>query len=57
MACERFKCVYDNEKHECEHTGNFTTTCLDMRCEGHSLCCICKQIDCENNKSKITRAF
>lgn len=57
MACERFKCIYDNEKHECEHTGNFTTTCLDMRCEGHSLCCICKQIDCENNKSKITRAF
>lgn len=56
MACDKFTCVYDNKEHECEHKNNFTTYCLGMRCEGHSLCCMCKT-DCENNKSNMTRAF
>lgn len=45
--CKEFVCEYKDVDGKCKHHGNFTTYCLDTRCEGYMCCCLCEK-NCKN---------
>lgn len=49
--CKEFDCEFKKDDNKCSHQNNFTTYCLDSRCEAYACCCMCKKF-CENSQVK-----